>query len=85
MTFHVTQFPPSYCYQSLSLKYSPQRCIFKHFQYKFFPTIEKIILHVRQTEALIFRVLLTVHLSIILVTDQLNAQIIFYNKFIIFL
>ena len=29
--------------------------------------------------------LLIVHLSIILATDQLNAQILFYNKFIIFL
>jgi len=32
-----------------------------------------------------FDILLTVHLSIILVTDQLNAQILFYNKFIKFL
>jgi len=32
-----------------------------------------------------FDVLLTVHLSIILAIDQLNAQILFYNKFIIFL
>jgi len=30
-----------------------------------------------------FIVLLTVHLSIILVINQLNAQILFYNKFII--
>ena len=30
-----------------------------------------------------FDVLLTVHLSISVVTDQLNAQILFYNKFII--
>ena len=29
--------------------------------------------------------MLTVHLSIILAIDQLNAQILFYNKFIIFL
>jgi hypothetical protein len=32
-----------------------------------------------------FDVLLTVHLSIILVINQLNAQILFNNKFIIFL
>ena len=32
-----------------------------------------------------FDVLLTVHLSIILPVDQLNAQILFFNKFIIFL
>ena len=32
-----------------------------------------------------FDVLLTLHLSIILLTDQLNAQILFYNNFIIFL
>jgi len=32
-----------------------------------------------------FDVLLTVHLSIILVINQLNAQILFYNKFIIYL
>jgi len=31
----------------------------------------------------IFYVLLTVYLSIILVTDQLNAQILVSNKFII--
>ena len=30
-----------------------------------------------------FYVLLTVHLSIILVINQINAQILFYNKFII--
>ena len=30
-----------------------------------------------------FDVLLTVHLSIILAINQLNAQIFFYNKFII--
>ena len=30
-----------------------------------------------------FNVLLTVHLSIILVISQLNAQILFFNKFII--
>jgi len=30
-----------------------------------------------------FDVLLTVHLSIILATDQLNAQILVFNKFII--
>jgi len=32
-----------------------------------------------------FDVLLTVHLSIILAADQLNAQTLFHNKFIIFL
>jgi len=33
-----------------------------------------------------FDVLLTVHFSIILATDQLNAQILFfYNKFVVFL
>jgi len=32
-----------------------------------------------------FDVLLTAHLSIILSIDQLNAQILFYNKFIIYL
>jgi len=32
-----------------------------------------------------FNVLPTVHLNIILVTNQLNAQILFYNKSIIFL
>ena len=32
-----------------------------------------------------FYVLLTVHLSIILVIDQLNAHILVFNKFIIFL
>ena len=30
-----------------------------------------------------FYVLLTVHLSVILVIDQINAQILVYNKFII--
>ena len=32
-----------------------------------------------------FDVLLTMHLSIILVTDQLNVQILVYNKYIILL
>ena len=32
-----------------------------------------------------FYVLLTVHPSIILAIDQLNAQTLFYNKFIVFL
>jgi len=34
---------------------------------------------------ILFYVLLTEHLSIILAIDQLNAQILFYNRFIIFL
>ena len=32
-----------------------------------------------------FDVLLTVHLSIILASDQLNVKILFFNEFIIFL
>ena len=32
-----------------------------------------------------FDIFLTVYLSIILVINQLNPQILFYNKFIIFL
>ena len=39
----------------------------------------------KQTVLPFFDVLLTVHISIILVIDQLNAQILFCNKFIIFL
>jgi len=36
-------------------------------------------------EIIFFRVLLTVHLSIILAIDQFNSQILVYKKFIIFL
>jgi len=44
-----------------------------------------VILYRSETMILNFDVLLTVHLSIILATDQLNAQILVYNKFITFL
>ena len=45
-----------------------------------------IVLSLSVTSTQEFDVLLTVNLSIILVTDQLNAQIlVFLNKFIIFL
>ena len=48
----------------------------------------RILLGFRLTDYIVlffFYVLLTVHLGIILATDQLHTQFFFYNKFIIFL
>jgi len=46
-------------------------------------THSSVLIHFNNLSSAFFNVLLTVHLRIILVINQLNAQILVYNKFII--
>jgi len=62
------------------MQFSPLLCYLVPLRPKYSP--QHIILKQPQH---IFDVLLTVHLCIILVINQFNAQILFYNKFTIYL